>query len=545
MINRRQFVTATGASALGLQIAACQPVLSTPARLINLQPDPERPDHGYAELLNILDYGAVGDATTLNTDAIQQAIDEASRRDKGARVVIPQGTFLTGHLELKSGVELHLSADATLLGSTDIHHYHKTARNWYALISAHRAENIAISGKGTIDGQGRELALKIRDMHLTGERPTPKFNYRRMRANEAERPQLIECFQCSNIRIYDLAMKDAAMWVQTYEQCSQLAIDNIRVDSDAYWNNDGIDIVDSQDVRITNSFVNAADDAICLKSETPGLANNRVLIRNCTVRSSASGVKFGTSSKGGFKNISIEDITVYDTYRSAIALECVDGGDLENVAVSNVVASNTGNAIFVRLGHRNKDGQVGTLKNVVIKNVKAEIPFGRPDIDYELRGPALNQFFNPIPASITGIPGHRVHNIALENIEISYPGRASKGMAYIPVNHLDWVPEKESEYPEYSMFGELPAWALYVRHATGIKLKDVTFKVREEDFRPALIFDDVNNIAVSGANIAAIGEHRQLVFNNSHRANLTNIRVNGQPENDHETLGNSSGIRVY
>lgn len=520
-IIRRDFLKTSLISGGSLMMLGCGSLGMTGSNSqinrLQLGPSVNRAQHGFSAKFNVLDFGAKGDGALLNTQAIQQAIDTASENNGGV-VIIPEGRFLSGHLLLKSNVEFHLEPKAVLLGSTDITHYQKTARGWYALISAYHAENIAITGEGAIDGQGLQIGLNIREMHLSGVRESPKFNVRRSRPQETERPQNIELMQCSNIHIYDVTIKNAASWVQTYEQCRHLTIDNIRVDSDAYWNNDGIDIADSTDVRVTNCFVNAADDGICLKSETPGLANDRVLISNCRVRSSASAVKFGTASKGGFKNITVENIEVFDTYRSAIALECVDGGDLENISVSNINAVNTGNAIFIRLGHRNQNGKVGTLKNISIKNVRAQIPLSRPDIDYNLRGPALNQFFNPIPASIVGIPGHQIENVTLENIEISYPGRAHKAMGHIPANRLDHVPENAGEYPEYSMFGELPAWGLYVRHVNNINLKNLNLTLAEPDFRPAFVFDDVSNLALTDSMIDAqgiLGPQAQVLLHNT------------------------------
>ena len=202
----------------------------------------------------------------------------------------------------------------------------------------------------------------------------------------------------------------AACWVQTYHLCENLRIDSITVKSNAYWNNDGIDIDNCKNVQVTNCDVDSADDGICLKSETKGASCDSVYIANCRVRSSASAIKFGTASHGGFRNVTIRNITVYDTYRSAIALESVDGGTLENIEVSDIEAKNTGNAIFIRLGHRNVDGKVGVARNIKIKNVKVEVPFEQPDLYYPMRGPALPFFHNPIPSSVTGIPGHRVEN---------------------------------------------------------------------------------------------------------------------------------------
>ncbi|HEY9046424.1 MAG TPA: glycosyl hydrolase family 28 protein [Ohtaekwangia sp.] len=445
----------------------------------------------------ITDFGARGDGKTLNTLAIQKTIDRAASKGGGV-VVIPAGNFLSGTLILKSGTTLWLDEKAVLLGSTDPQHY-RSLGPLYGLIMADGQQNISITGKGTLDGQGLALALAIDSLHHAGIRIDSSYNYRRMRPGT--RPKIIDFRACKQVTIQQVTIRNSASWVQNYDQCEYLSIDSIKVNSVAYWNNDGIDISDCKHVSITHCFVNAADDGICLKSEQPDKLNEDVYIAHCTVRSSANAVKFGTSSRGGFRNIRIEHITVYDTYRSAIALEAVDGGILEDVQVSDIDAANTGNAIFLRLGHRNKDSRVSILRNVTIRNVKAQIPFGRPDEAYDLRGPDLPFFHNPFPASITGLPGNPVENILLEDIVISYPGRATKGMAYIPVSRLAQVPEREDEYPEFSMFGELPAWAFYTRHADGIRMKNITVQLDASDYRPAFVFDDAAHVQLQALNI--------------------------------------------
>lgn len=97
-------------------------------------------------------------------------------------------------------------------------------------------------------------------------------------------------------------------------------------------------------------------------------------------------------------------------------------------------------------------------------------------------------------APICGIPDNCIENVTLENIEVSYPGRASKGMAYVPLWRVKDVPEQIQKYPEFTMFGELPAWALYVRHVKGLTLRNIRFSLRDTDFRPAFVFDDVEDI---------------------------------------------------
>ncbi|HEX6430175.1 MAG TPA: glycoside hydrolase family 28, partial [Niastella sp.] len=187
--------------------------------------------------------------------------------------------------------------------------------------------------------------------------------------------------------------------------------------------------------------------------------------------------------------------------RSAIALESVDGGTLEDITIENIKATNTGNAIFIRLGHRKTEAAIGKVRNIKISNVKVEVPAGKPDKGYEMEGPEVPYPHNVFPASITGLPGHPVENVTLENISITYEGGGNKQVAHFGLDSLQKVPEKAGDYPEFSMFGELPCWGLYVRHATGIQLKNIKLQYKKEDFRPALIFDDVQQLQVQGLQI--------------------------------------------
>ena len=472
--------------------------------------------------ISVLDYNAVGNGTALNTVAIQKAIDAASGNKNGGKVVFPRGVYLSGTLALKSNVELHLQEGAVLLGSTDPRHYRKLEvkgaptpkktddNSRLAFLIAENAKNIALSGKGTIDGQGRELALTIDSLHHIGEVIDPDYNTRSMRPNETVRPKIINFMLCENITVTDLTLKNASGWVQSYEICDNVKIKNLTIQSRAYWNNDGIGITDCTNVHISDCNVNTADDGIVLKSYYPGYVNDGIYIGNCTVRSSASAIKFGTASYSGFKNIVIENIKVFDTFRSAIALESVDGGIIENVEVNNIIAKNTGNAIFVRLGHRAGENP-GIVKNVSFKNIDVEVPFGRPDIDYDMRGPEVGYFHNQFPAPIAGIPGHPIENISFENITISYPGRASKGMAYVPISRLDQVPENIKGYPEYTMFRELPSWGFYVRHAKDVKMRNIKLLVRDSDFRPALVFEDVEGLTIKNLSVPVTG-HKQIIL---------------------------------
>jgi len=499
-----------------------------------------------AQEYTITDYGAKNDGKTLASTAIQSAIDAANKRG-GGKVIVPKGVFLTGSIVLKTGVELHLKKEAILLGSTNPFDY-KGINRWKALILADGQSHIAIKGEGTIDGRGQELALQVDSLFYVGKLDSIHYNFHRKRPKAEVRPQLIEMVNSNQVDISGITLKNSASWVQTYDSCTDLVIDRIHVDSDTFWNNDGIAIRDCKNIRITNSYVNAADDGICLKSDTKGLVNDNIYIANCTIRSSASAIKFGTASVGGFKNITIEDITIFDTYRSALAFEAVDGGTIENVFVNNVFAINTGNALFIKLGHRNVDGKVGAIKNIKVKNLNVHVPFSKPDLIYAIRGPEQRFFHNVFPASISGLPGHDVENITLENISISYPGRGNKGYAHVPVWRLNSVPEKASSYPEFSMFGELPSWGLYVRHVSGLEMKNVRMSVREQDFRPAYVYDDVQGLKIKGGSITSLSANKQLIIQDVKRMNLSHLTVDGLELKEVTAYGiNSeiSGVKPY
>ncbi len=475
---------------------------------------------------DITAYGAKADGQTSNTLFIQKAIDDAHAHGGGI-VLIPEGNFVTGVIELKSGVTLKLSANASLLGSTKRIDY--GAGNASALIVANGQHNIGITGKGTINGQADALLKDIYRMLNDGTLQDSEWKtenpWHQVRPEERNRPKIIEFKYCDSIIIKGISIKDGLCWVENYKECSNLFVDSIHVESNTFWNNDGIDLVDCRNVKVTNSFFNADDDGICLKSENRKRRCENIYIDNCIIRSSASALKFGTASHGGFKNITIQNITVYDTYRSAIAIECVDGGILEDVDIQNVKATNTGNAIFIRLGHRNKDSVISQVKRVHIANVTASIPKNKPDKGYPMEGPALRYPHNIFPSSVSGFPGHPVEDVVLENIQLVYEGGGSKDTAYFPLDSLTHITENIPGYPEFSMFGELPAWGMYVRHTNGIKMKNMTISSSKADFRTAVIFDDVNNIQLEKLHIGSGKNLPFILLNDTKKVTLKNISL--------------------
>jgi hypothetical protein len=441
---------------------------------------------------DITTYGAIGDGKTMCTAAIQAAIDKAAQ-SRPSVVRIPAGRFLTGSLHLRSHVELRLDKDATLLGSSRRKDYEKG--QWYALLLGNNLQDVVIDGEGTIDGQGKALAQDVLAMVETGEVKIPPKGWR---PSEVDRPQIIEIRNCHGVRIDGVTIRNSACWVQTYRNCTNLTIHGVHVDSKTYWNNDGIDIVDCRKVQVTDCDVDAADDGICLKSESPTGLCEDVLIENCRVRSSASAIKFGTASQGGFRRVVVRGIKIHDTFRSCVALESVDGGILEDVDVSNVQATHTGNAFFIRLGHRNLHVPPGRIRRVTLRNFDVQVPSGQPDKGYPFQGPPFTEPHNVNPSSIVGHSQTPIEDIRLEHIKIHVEGGGSASVAN---RTLDKVPERPSNYPDFTMFGELPAWALYIRHANGLTIQDLTVTLDYPDYRPPFAADDVSNLTAHSVTV--------------------------------------------
>lgn len=436
-------------------------------------------------------FGIKSDGTSMNTKSIQYAIDHISENG-GGRLVFYVGRYLTGTISLKSNVTLHLEEGAILLGSTNPLDYDK--QGWTSLVYAKGQKNIGITGKGVIDGRGREVANNFVALVHKGIYKDP-LRYDRTEADN--RPMLIHMRECEDVLIKHVTMKDAASWVQTYDQCKNLVMDSIFVDSKAFWNNDGIDIVDCENVEIKNSYVDASDDAICLKSHDDTKSCKNILIKNNKIRSSANGIKFGTASRGGFENVEIIDNTVFDTFRSAVALEAVDGGFLRNVHVEGLKIYNTGNAIFLITGER-VAGRKATLDNISFNNVYAEITAEKPDVEYEYEGPVEDNPRNLSPAIIiSGLKDAVISDVKFNNIEIKHGGGGNPDYANVPLKDINSIPVSADKYPEFSMFKELPSWAVFIRNAKNVQFTNSVFLSEKKDFRKAVVVDKGQNITFS------------------------------------------------
>ena len=453
---------------------------------------------------NASKFGIRSDGITMNTRSIQKALDWISDNG-GGTLRFWVGRYLTGSIHLRSNVNIDLQEGAILVGSTNPYDYDKVA-GCYALVIGEKISNLQITGKGMIEGNGRELANNFTAaVHAGIIKDALKYD------RVSSRPRLLYLRECQRIKVEGITLKNAADWVQTYDQCVNVTVNNIRVESTAFWNNDGIDIVDCNHFLLSNSYINASDDAICLKSHSREHVCQNVEVRNCTARSSASGIKFGTFALGGFRNIRIINNKVYDTHRSAITIQSVDGGICENILVDSLHAVNTSNPIYVVVGERRD--RPSSMHDVTIRNLYCEVPADKADSGYPYEGPVEDNPRNPSPSGIVGLPGNPVTNITLENIKIVYPGGGDPHLVCVDTNHLDLVPEMPKAYPEFSQHKELPAWGLYVRHAQNVTLRNISFTAQKPDYRVAIVLDDVKGHTLENVQITEPnGEGKQIVF---------------------------------
>ncbi len=432
---------------------------------------------------NILKYGAIGDGTTLNTAAIQKTID-ACYQSGGGKVIFPEGKFLSGTIVLKDNITIHFEKNAVLLGSTDLKDYKNLDPfteglgidvGW-ALLVAVDAKHIGLEGEGTIDGQGSAIKAKhiLTDTRSEGQR-------------WGMRPFLVRIVRCDGITVKGITLKYAGAWTSHYFQSKNLHIENVKIQSVGVAHNDGIGIDGCQDVVIKDCDVVSGDDALVFKTTSSKMACKNIVVSGLRLKSNQAGIKMGTESMAAFENIKISDCHIYETKNGGIKLLTVDGANLRNIVISDISMEDVRTPMLFRLGSRlsvfrkTSDTQqpTGTFENVIIKNVKANAS-------------ANAQLMPPSGILITGVPGHYISGLTLENIEISLAGG---GLAE---HARQAVPEAIDQYPEVKTFGpRVPAYGIWARHVKNLKLRNVKFNLAGNDLRPALVCEDGTDLEVS------------------------------------------------
>ena len=459
-----------------------------------------------ARIHNVRDYGAKGDGATLDTTAVQAAID-AANADEGGIVLVPAGDFVVGTLELKSYVTLRLAAKGRLLGSADPTHY-TAGRNVpsgngnIVLISAANAEKITIEGPGTIDGQGLKFFTGRGDN--TGPRRTP----RPADAPPAyfDRPHLLIFYKCSEVRMRDVFLTNSAYHCVRILQSRHVSFDGVRIHNRVNLNNDGFHFNNCEYVHITNCDVQCQDDACAL------FGSNKFV----TVTSSSFSTRWSIFRFGGGQpeNITISNCIIYDTYGCAIKIRMgsrrqtrpdQQADRMENVTFSNIIMKNVTGPISIGLGRSSRPPQ---------ETPPSATPAPEPPV---LPGIIRNLRFEGIRGSVVSIPKHdylhwestpRDGETGSEKwsaIVVNGAGDdAIEGITFSDV-HLTFggggtVEHSRREIPpiagEYFEIGTPPAYAMYARNVRGLTLDNVRFDTATPDQRPAVVFDRVQDAAV-------------------------------------------------
>ena len=419
---------------------------------------------------NVYDFGAIGDGYAKDTQAIQKAIDVCSAQG-GGRVLLSGGNFLTGTLFMKSNVELHIDVNAFLSGSSDINDYSlDTHKQLYrneshmdrCLIYSFNIENIALTGRGTINGQGE------------------KFHALPVEGGQPQRPMLLRYVNCKNIRMEGLRLRNPASWTNAFIGCQDIWADGLDIKSRANWNGDGLDFDCCENVFVSNCKLDCSDDCICLQNSEVGKKCKNIMITNTLMRSKWAGMRIGLLSCGDIENVTVTNCVFQDVECSALKIQSAEGGIIKDMVFGNLVMENVQRPLFITLNEfrervdmPEKVPQTGSVMNLRFQHIQA---YGMPHSSTALRSCMI----------IDGVPGKYIENIFLSDIHYTAVGGGSildAQRTEIP-NHMG----KRAECFNYG--GPLPAYGLYARYVKGLSLSNVHIDTMLRDERPMVYKED-------------------------------------------------------
>ncbi len=457
----------------------------------------------------ITDFGAVANDKNIdNAKAINDCINHCAHMG-GGYVVVSGGDFSTRTIELKNDVTLFVCADSSIIA-----HESGEGFSHKALVYAHNCENICITGGGTINGNGHLFGRKpLWDTNMTT--PAQTIDVIQMRrdyraqlrfAHPSKYGRLCVFEGCKNIVADNIILKDSASWTFRTTRCENVTIQNLVINNNRHvCNTDGIDLMQTSNVKINHCFLSCADDGIVLKNAiwegcNGGMEN--IYVTDCEIISCTNAFKIGTETTYPIKNVVVENCKFFmtDLYPgsvSGISIESVDGSDVSDVTIKNIDMHRCSCPVFIRLGNRNRAATVneftasaieygikatgggidknvfdmkGRVRNIVIENVKAT------DIE--------------MPVIIAGFKQKgktkRVENVTLKNFDLTYRN------AREVIDKRLFIPEYTDNYPECNRFRNLPAYAIWARHAKNIVIDNFTCTPAPNTWKKDIIFIDVH-----------------------------------------------------
>lgn len=477
---------------------------------------------------NVRNYGAKGDGESLDSPAIDRAI-QAAAQTGGGTVYLPPGTYLSGTIHLASNIHLLIDQGATILAAPQNLNAYDEPEHWEgtayqdgghtyfrnSLIYGESLTNISITGQGMINGTAlstRDGQQDRADGYLNWQNPgAGRTNITLARLGN----KAIALKLCRNLLLRDITIFRGGHFAVITTGCQNMTVDNVTMDTDR----DGIDIDCCRNVMVSNCRINSPiDDGLCPKSSfalgTNFITENMTIV-NCMVSGfkvgtlldgtmkpepgSTGRIKFGTEANGGFRNVTVANCV----FRSCkgLALEEVDGGVLENININNITMMDVVSyAIYITTGKRNRGPNVmqpSRMRNVLIANVTAD-------------GVSANSGIQ-----IFGLPEQPIEGLRLENIRLVCKGGGTEAQAN------KTPPELDTGYPEPR--GVMPGYGVFARHVRGLELANINLSFENDDKRPAMVCADVDGLEVDnfkaelseGITAARMDQVKNVVIRNS------------------------------
>ncbi|HEY4356578.1 MAG TPA: glycosyl hydrolase family 28 protein [Acidobacteriaceae bacterium] len=483
-------------------------------------PQESREDLG-ARIYNVRRFGAKGDGTTLDTTAVQKAIDTCTA-DGGGTVLVPAGKFVIGTVELKSNVTLHLAAGSTLLGSGDGKQYHAVDAiplrgdstlgdgNW-ALLFAVNARNVTIEGAGTIDGQGPQFHSQVR-----GTPPPSGLGGNR-------RPYHILAYRCERLVVRDIALVDCAYHSIRVIQSKQVHMEQLYIHNRVNGNNDGFHFISAENVTVNNCTVYCQDDACALFGSC----------KNITVSNSFFSTRWSVFRFGGgtAENITVSNCVLSQVYGCPFKFHGTPGSRFERMSFSNIVLDQVTGPIHISIGPESRRGAQSEemhaesaapppiVRDIAFSNIHGTVTTDPPR---QLAESTLTSTANPGERysciALNAVHGAVLENISFDNIHLTFGGGGSAEDGA----RRD-LPEIAGEY---FMLGPMPAYGFYARNVRGISLNNIRFEVSQPELRPAVVLDNAEDVSIQGLSIQGnTGSESALRFRDTRDVLITAPRL--------------------